>query len=1095
MTKKFIFYFVLLLFLSSFTLADFKVDKQVKITKTSIDNGVMTSTKYDGQFLYVNITQIETKGGYKWDMAICPLGAMQNITKYEYNPATNVWTNTGALQYSTLWGMNSSWCLNTFNQGYSLYSSGSGNKQIKLGISDIDNFDILTGTGTDRVNIQERQVVIYNDTKNYIICGFDDTSTGLPLGIDLWVNTSTLEYGGNDSQLGGKKNITAWCYSNMERFGKFSFNDGQKIYDIKTTKICNGINCSYRHANTSTEEFVYMDYYGNNTDPTIKLDYTYDLADLTLKSGMFDGDYYADFIMKWDITTIPEGATYLGADLCLYARAETGGSMGSTSSYYINNEVWTESSNAIDFNNMVSSKTNATTFNNNGDSMFAPAFCNNVSNIIRQARTNNNKNATIFVQYSVSDTYEEVADAGLEMGGPVSNDRWGYEDRENTGGTGVLPFLNISYIFNYYNVTINSPLNNTEWNTSSIVQFNYNLSGNITKARYCNVTASIPNGTYNGTIQNRDFETGDFTGWTEGDGNGFFICSGTNCRGGGVGTPAQGSYSASTMTDTEGFIGTLNSSLFYVVGDNITFQASGWTGSINLLDSQGNILLTTIPPLSDDWSTYTWDTTPYYSQQVKIKVIDEMSENAYGWIAVDDFKQKLANGTEVNTSIRYANYRNSSTSIVTNNNILSLDLLNNNYTWNIQCTNDEGIGISGSRNLAVNVGAGCSPSLLNTSWTYNYTVGCMINDTRNDSYYRIQYDANNCGGANTTFYTFIYNTTCDYCLPSILNTTEVIVANGCYINDTTNKTYSWHSYDSNTCYDITGLPSDAYSNITYSFNIYNETCNYCSYNVVNSTFTDWINTTCLNLTHMTQSRYMTEYDSNYSTCYAVTGLASDLWNSGLNNTYYEYNYTEDNSCIPSPFNLSSLDVSLCYDGIKNTDLPCIQLIKSDACNFTVSIYNSSEENIENLSVATFNSFYCGFLFNYTKDGQFYFNYSINEVQFLEVEVDIMVLAAIIILPIILGFFFLVGSATMNEKHSVLRIFLFLMSVIMFIVSMHFGTVAVIKYYDFPELQDTIGDTMYWLIIIFGVIITYFIIYGFYVMIHYAAQKRQEKLEY
>jgi hypothetical protein len=43
---------------------------------------------------------------------------------------------------------------------------------------------------------------------------------------------------------------------------------------------------------------------------------------------------------------------------------------------------------------------------------------------------------------------------------------------------------------------------------------------------------------------------------------------------------------------------------------------------------------------------------------------------------------------------------------------------------------------------------------------------------------------------------------------------------------------------------------------------------------------------------MNQSRNKTEYDSNYVSCYNVTGIASDLWNSGVNNTYFEYRATE-----------------------------------------------------------------------------------------------------------------------------------------------------------------------------------------------------------
>jgi hypothetical protein len=47
---------------------------------------------------------------------------------------------------------------------------------------------------------------------------------------------------------------------------------------------------------------------------------------------------------------------------------------------------------------------------------------------------------------------------------------------------------------------------------------------------------------------------------------------------------------------------------------------------------------------------------------------------------------------------------------------------------------------------------------------------------------------------------------------------------------------------------------------------------------------------------MNQSRNRTQYDENYATCYAVTGIASDLWNGGVNNTETGYQSTEDETC-------------------------------------------------------------------------------------------------------------------------------------------------------------------------------------------------------
>jgi len=118
-----------------------------------------------------------------------------------------------------------------------------------------------------------------------------------------------------------------------------------------------------------------------------------------------------------------------------------------------------------------------------------------------------------------------------------------------------------------------------------------------------------------------------------------------------------------------------------------------------------------------------------------------------------------------------------------------------------------------------------------------------------------------------------------------------------------------------------------------------------------------------------------------------------------------------------------------------------------------------------------------------------------ECKFEVEEKSKMALAAIIGLPMLLAFIMLIGAATLSEHHNVLKIFLFLLSFIPFFTSLHFGLVTVIKFYDFPELQDAIGSATYYIAIMFGVIITYFIIYLVYMMIHAAAQKREAKLEY
>jgi hypothetical protein len=102
----------------------------------------------------------------------------------------------------------------------------------------------------------------------------------------------------------------------------------------------------------------------------------------------------------------------------------------------------------------------------------------------------------------------------------------------------------------------------------------------------------------------------------------------------------------------------------------------------------------------------------------------------------------------------------------------------------------------------------------------------------------------------------------------------------CLANDSKLKYYT----DANSCGTYGSLPGD---NGTYV------DCNYCNYSVAITNWTAWQNQgSCLINDSQLQNRSRTEYDANYSTCYAVTNISTDLWNSGNNITYWDYNYTD-----------------------------------------------------------------------------------------------------------------------------------------------------------------------------------------------------------
>jgi len=102
----------------------------------------------------------------------------------------------------------------------------------------------------------------------------------------------------------------------------------------------------------------------------------------------------------------------------------------------------------------------------------------------------------------------------------------------------------------------------------------------------------------------------------------------------------------------------------------------------------------------------------------------------------------------------------------------------------------------------------------------------------------------------------------------------------------------------------------------------------------------------------------------------------------------------------------------------------------------------------------------------------------------------------ILIPLLLSFIFLIGAwITDVDEHRLLKLFLFLASIVPFFTTMHFGLINIAKFYGSSEVQDLIGGTTYWVGIIFFVILTYFMIYIFYTAVHVAAQKKKARLEY
>jgi hypothetical protein len=155
------------------------------------------------------------------------------------------------------------------------------------------------------------------------------------------------------------------------------------------------------------------------------------------------------------------------------------------------------------------------------------------------------------------------------------------------------------------------------------------------------------------------------------------------------------------------------------------------------------------------------------------------------------------------------------------------DLVEGNYTINVTCS--DGTNNVTSDNIWINHIPICQDSetfwlyfcvtdLQNTSWSSWEPIGsCLINDSYLEERSLEQYDANDCpGSTNTTFYEYRWEV-CDYCTPSPTNTSWTPWTNitECFPNETSYYERSRDEYDSNFCYDQTGLESDEYENTTH----------------------------------------------------------------------------------------------------------------------------------------------------------------------------------------------------------------------------------------------------------------------------------------
>jgi hypothetical protein len=119
------------------------------------------------------------------------------------------------------------------------------------------------------------------------------------------------------------------------------------------------------------------------------------------------------------------------------------------------------------------------------------------------------------------------------------------------------------------------------------------------------------------------------------------------------------------------------------------------------------------------------------------------------------------------------------------------------------------------------------------------------------------------------------------CVENLSNSSSVFVGNlSCLVSDLMNSSWNYTTFDVAAC----GFTA----NVTHTFYVQNTSCNFCSFNPQYLAAGDWVNVSCVLGDLMNQSAETIQYDANYSSCYALTNLSSDLWNGGVNISTYSY---------------------------------------------------------------------------------------------------------------------------------------------------------------------------------------------------------------
>jgi len=192
-------------------------------------------------------------------------------------------------------------------------------------------------------------------------------------------------------------------------------------------------------------------------DPTIKLQDadTENLGDINAIDE--NDDYYGEIQHKWNLS-VPISRLIDDATICYHYNGHDGGSPASVTIERVDDQIWEESISTATYNSQSLDNSDSQSFFGCGDPMTIDAWCClNVTKAITADYEDSHSNTSFRITSSTYNpgTIDAIdVDVGLWFGDLMGNHWTKFEDRENSGDTGNIPYLNITYSYNLSNITI-----------------------------------------------------------------------------------------------------------------------------------------------------------------------------------------------------------------------------------------------------------------------------------------------------------------------------------------------------------------------------------------------------------------------------------------------------------------------------------------------------------------------------------------------------------------------------------------------------------------------------------------------------------------